>query len=184
MALFIGIHHFGFVFGVDCVVSLVVGSNFGHVEGIVLQKLVVIEDTLGPAGAGHYLVHCHIYHGLLIGRRQPEVGLQGALLRHIVVTIRMLAAVVDVLLVDTLNVLAVYPNGEQWILRIYIDTKLKNLSTLEFIAHHIVQQNHKDHEARAQHDYRIPDVGPSFYMSSGSPLMDSTNVVWLHSALI
>jgi len=77
----------------------------------------MIKDTFGPAGSVHRLVHRHVLDGLLIRIRQPEVGLLGTNFCDIVVTIGMLAAVVNVLLMNTVRVAAVYPDSQEFILK-------------------------------------------------------------------
>jgi len=77
----------------------------------------MIKDTFGPAGSDHRLVHCHILDGLLIGFRQSKVGLLGTHFCDIVVTIGMLAAMVNVLLMNTVRVAAVYTNSQEFVLK-------------------------------------------------------------------
>lgn len=107
MTLRVGTQHFCLILRIRLVVSLVVGSHLNHVQGVILHQIVVIEDTLGPAGAEHGLVNGHILHGLLVGIGQAEIGLLGAHFRHIIMTIGMLAAVMYILLMNALRVPAV-----------------------------------------------------------------------------
>jgi len=77
----------------------------------------MIENTFGPAGSDHRLVHRHVLDGLLIGIWQSKVGLLGTHFCDVVVTIGMLAAVVNVLLMNTVCVAAVNPNSQDLILK-------------------------------------------------------------------
>lgn len=108
MAFFKSRQHFSLVLRIQSVHGLIVTPHSQHVQGVVHYELIVIEDTLGPAIAGHDSVHSVVLHGLLRLRGQLEVSLLGTELADVIVTIRMLAAVVYVILVYALHVTAVH----------------------------------------------------------------------------
>jgi len=116
VTFFVGIQHFSRVLRICLMVPLVVRAHLVHIQCVVLHQIVVIEDALGPAGSNHRLVHGHIHDGLLIGTGQTKVGLLGARFRDIVVAILMFAAMVDVLLVNTLHVPAMNSDSHESIL--------------------------------------------------------------------
>jgi len=58
--------YFSDIFWIRFVVGLIMIPYSLHIEFILVHELVMIEDTFGPTGARHGLIHRYILQGLLI----------------------------------------------------------------------------------------------------------------------
>jgi len=111
MAVIEGVDHFLDIFRIVGKLCSEISSHGIHVQGFVLYEIQFAEDTFSKTSPTNCPVRCDVHQGLLVLIGQQEVGLLGTVLDYIVVSIGMLAAIMNVLLINALRVFAINFNS-------------------------------------------------------------------------
>jgi len=111
MAVIEGVDHFLDIFRIVGKFGSEISSHCMHVQVFVLHEIQFAEDTFSKTSSSNCPVRCDVHQGLFVLIGQQEVGLLGTVLDYIVVSIGMLAAIMNVLLINALRVFAINFNS-------------------------------------------------------------------------
>lgn len=102
-----GVDHFIHIFRIMAELLCEIFPNGIHVQVVVLHEVHFVEDALGETGARYGTRCCQIDQGLLLVTRHLEARLLGAVTNDLVVSVRVLAAVVYVILIHSIRFVAI-----------------------------------------------------------------------------
>lgn len=102
-----GAYHFLDILRIIAVLVVQILAHCIHVQIIVLHDVQLFEDALREAGAGNGATCSQIHNCLLLRIGHLEARLLGAAGNDIIVPVGMLAALMDVILVNGIGLIAV-----------------------------------------------------------------------------